>query len=286
MLARKALLARLASSAASRAARRASSASRRSVMSSCTPTHSRTAPSVPSTGRARIGADPVGAVVAPDALLEAVGPALFDRRRPGRQRRREVVRVDRRRPAQPRAFGLGLPREAPPVDLGALHAAGRVRGPDDVAHRLGGGAEPLLAGVERAADALLVECRGEHAQEQDREGRARDVEREVLLAEPDAPDGDRGHAPAPVHLLGEGGGRHAGVVHAGDGEAHDAGRHGLLPDVVLPRRQPQGRGRGRDGDEHRQRHDGRAEGEVARDLHGEPCRCSAWRRRRRPSPAR
>ena len=96
-----------------------------------------------------------------------------------------------------------------------------------------------------------------------------DVEGEVLLPESDT---RRVRQPRPrVHLLCEGRCRHAGVVHPGHRQAHHACRDGLLPHAVLSCGQPEGHGRGGDGDEHGDADDRRAVGHVARDAH----RCHA-----------
>ena len=70
-----------------------------------------------------------------------------------------------------------------------------------------------------------------------------------------------------VRLLSESRGGHPGVVHPGHGQTHHARRDGLLPDVVLPGRQPEGGARGRDGDEYGDADDGWAVGHVSRDAH-------------------
>jgi hypothetical protein len=65
----------------------------------------------------------------------------------------------------------------------------------------------------------------------------------------------------------EAGGRHARVMHAGDGRAHDDGAADLLPQALRPHSEPQGRRRRRDGDHDRQAEEHGVIAEARRHAH-------------------
>ena len=150
----------------------------------------------------------------------------------------------------------GLPREPVQAGVGVgddrgdrlVHLVGQGRGqrahgrhPIDV-----GEIGPRLA--QRFFRALLLEQGGAQREGEQDERRARDHQRQRGLVEPRVL---RGLVERAVNR--EDGRAHRGVVHPGDGQAHDDGGDESLAEIGGPERQPQGRGRRADGDDQGER---------------------------------
>ncbi len=202
-------------------------------------------------------------------IRRGTGPGVRGRRfvAPGRLRSSSRWRPARRpdaprRPSRSLVLRPRLAGDRAPAGLVAEHPAFGIVGPQDATHGLHRGSKPCLARQQFALHPLLVQGRGEDRQEQDEEGRAGDVEREILLA---LHARHRMGGVGGAFIDGDRRGGHAGVMHAGHGNPHDAGRDKLLPDAVLVKREPQGRGRRGHGDRHRERDYGPIVGKVAGD---------------------
>jgi hypothetical protein len=108
--------------------------------------------------------------------------------------------------------------------------------------------------AQRFLGALALEQGGDRREGQNGERHARHPQRQIGLIETCV--GLRpSSGPLNRSVSGEDGRSHPGVVHAGNGEAHHQGGDELLPKLRGPERQPQGRRRRADRDDHGERNE-------------------------------